>query len=55
VSATPNGPATDRGISSVEWYYDGSRWWITGWSDEGETVTRRIPAAFLPKAKPGKG
>lgn len=48
-SETPGGPALERGISSVSLYYDGSRWWITDWIDEGETPSNRIPGAFLPR------
>jgi len=53
-SSTPNGVPTDRGISSVQLYFDGSQWWITGWSDEGERPGNPIPAEFLPPtpAKP---
>jgi len=47
VSSTPNGAPTERGISSVQLYFDGSRWWITGWSDEEERTGNPIPAAFL--------
>jgi hypothetical protein len=48
-SHTPNGASVDRGISSVQLYFDGSRWWITGWTDEGERPGNPIPAEFLPR------
>jgi hypothetical protein len=47
-SNTPNGAPVDRGISSIQLYFDGSRWWITGWTDEGERPGNPMPAAFLP-------
>ena len=50
-SNTPSGAPVDRGISSVQLYFDGSRWWITGWADEGERPGRPIPAEFLPNSR----
>lgn len=49
-SSTPNGPAIDRGISSLHLYFDGKRWWITGWIDDGERPGNQIPDEFLPPA-----
>lgn len=48
-SSTPNGPPIDRGISSIQLYFDGVRWWITGWSDEGERPGNPIPSEFVPR------
>ncbi|CAN5465656.1 hypothetical protein BH09BAC6_BH09BAC6_32460 [soil metagenome] len=28
---TPDGPVIERGINSIELFYDGSRFWIIGW------------------------
>lgn len=28
---TPDGPATARGVNSINLYWDGARWWIMGW------------------------
>jgi len=50
-SNTPQGAPVDRGISSVHLYFDGSRWWITGWTDEGERPGHPIPATFLPGSR----
>lgn len=51
VSRTLNGAAVDRGISGIQLYFDGSRWWITGWIDESERPGNPLPAAFLPSAR----
>jgi hypothetical protein len=48
-SDTPGGAPTVRGISSIHLYFDGRRWWITGWMDEGEQPWRPIPREFLPR------
>ena len=48
-STTPNGRAVNRGISSVQLYFDGTRWWITGWTNEDERNGHPIPARFLPR------
>jgi hypothetical protein len=50
-SDTPSGAPVDRGISSIQLYFDGSRWWITGWTDEGERPGSPIPAEFLPDSR----
>jgi hypothetical protein len=43
--AVGTGPVTGRGVNSLDLYWDGTRWWITGaiWDDER-------PGAPLPKA-----
>jgi hypothetical protein len=51
-SATPNGPTIDRGISSIHLYFDGKRWWITGWFDEGERPGSPIPSEFILRQTP---
>lgn len=48
-SSTPNGSPIDRGISSIQLYFDGARWWITGWSDEAERAGNPIPSEFVPR------
>lgn len=50
-SDTPSGAPVDRGISSIQLYFDGSRWWITGWTDEGERPGSPLPAEFLPNSR----
>jgi hypothetical protein len=46
-SSAPNGSPIDRGISSIQLYFDGVRWWITGWADEGERAGNPIPSEFV--------
>jgi hypothetical protein len=48
-SDASGGVAIDRGISSLHLYYDGKRWWITGWLDEAEYPGNPIPPEFLPQ------
>ncbi|WGD33932.1 hypothetical protein [Olleya sp. YS] len=31
-----NGPVVDRGINSIQLYYDGNRWWILSWMFDNE-------------------
>ncbi len=46
---TENGTVIQRGINSIEFFWDGKRWWIAGaiWTDE--TKTSPIPKEFLPQ------
>jgi hypothetical protein len=46
---TATGPVTQRGINSIELFWDGKRWWIAGaiWTDE--TKANPIPKEFLPE------
>jgi hypothetical protein len=46
-----DGPVTQRGINSLELFWDGQRWWIAGsvWTDE--TKENPIPAEYLPGSK----
>jgi hypothetical protein len=46
--AKADGPVIARGINSIELYYDGVRWWITGAQWEDETPAHPIPKSFLP-------
>jgi uncharacterized protein (TIGR02246 family) len=48
VGAAPGEPITRRGVTSLQLYLDGTRWWITGWITDEETAARPIPAEFLP-------
>ena len=50
-SKSPGGAPVDRGVSSIQLYFDGTRWWITGWTDEGERPGSPLPAEFLPKPR----
>ena len=47
-SDTRDGAPIDRGISSIHLYFDGKRWWITGWLDQAEYPGNPIPSDFLP-------
>lgn len=48
---TEDGPVIDRGINSIELFWDGKRWWIANaiWSDESKPYP--IPNEYLPPAK----
>lgn len=48
---TPDGPVIQRGINSIELFWDGKRWWIANaiWTDE--TPENPIPAKYLPAKK----
>lgn len=41
------GPVIDRGINSIELFYDGTRFWITSWSFDSESNENRIPKEYL--------
>jgi hypothetical protein len=41
--------ASGRGINSIELFFDGTRWWISAASWEGERKDNPIPKEFLPK------
>jgi hypothetical protein len=43
----PTGPIIERGINSVELYYDGTRFWILGWFFDGERKDNPIPKKYL--------
>lgn len=47
--SSPEGPVVGRGIDSIELFWDGKRWWITGanlW--DINTSRHPLPAEFLP-------
>ncbi len=49
-SSSPDGKVEGRGIDSIELFWDGKRWWITGanlW--DLNTTKHPLPAEFLPK------
>lgn len=37
------GPVTERGINSIQLYYDGNRWWILSWMFDSERTDNPIP------------
>ena len=41
------GPVIDRGINSIQLYFDGTRWWIAGAVWEDERKDSPIPARYL--------
>jgi hypothetical protein len=48
-SSSPDGKVEGRGIDSIELFWDGKRWWITGanlW--DLNTTKHPLPAEFLP-------
>jgi len=42
------GPVTERGVNSVELYYDGKRWWIASATWDQERPDNPIPKELLP-------
>jgi hypothetical protein len=46
---TPDGKIIERGINSIELFYDGTRFWILGWFFDGERKDNPIPAKYLTK------
>ena len=47
-SDRPGGAIQQRGINSIQCYWDGTRWWILGWVYDSERAGNPIPAEFLP-------
>lgn len=45
---TPDGPVTDRGVNSLELFWDGTRWWIAAAIWDEERPDNPIPADLLP-------
>lgn len=43
------GPIIERGINSIQLYYDGKRWWITSAGWDSERADNPIPKEYLPK------
>ncbi len=41
------GPVIERGINSVELYFDGARFWITGWTFDSERKDNPLPKEYL--------
>ena len=44
---THDGPVIERGINSIELFYDGTRFWILGWFYDGERKDNPIPEEYL--------
>ena len=42
-------PIIERGINSIELFYDGTRFWILGWFFDAERKDNPIPAEYLTK------
>jgi len=45
---TPDGPITDRGINSLQLFWDGTRWWIASATWDEERPDNPIPPEHLP-------
>lgn len=41
------GPIIERGINSIELFFDGTRFWIMSWIYDGERKNNPIPAEYL--------
>lgn len=46
---TPKGEVIERGINSIELFFDGTRFWILGWFYDSESKTNPIPQEYLVK------
>jgi hypothetical protein len=46
---TPGGKINERGINSIELFFDGTRFWILGWFFDSERKNNPIPAKYLTK------
>ncbi|HRI24557.1 MAG TPA: hypothetical protein PLZ45_07750, partial [Ferruginibacter sp.] len=46
---TADGPVIERGINSIELYFDGTRFWILSWVFDHESDGQRIPQKYLLK------
>jgi hypothetical protein len=44
---TADGPVTDRGINSIQLYFDGTRFWILSWVFDQESEKQPIPKKYL--------
>src|SRR5215204_4551147 len=49
--STANGREKGRGVSRIELYWDGARWWISAAAWDEERPNNPIPKEFLPKGK----
>jgi hypothetical protein len=45
-----DGPVIDRGINSIQLYFDGTRFWILTWVFDSESNGRTIPEKYLKKS-----
>lgn len=45
-----DGPVIDRGINSIQLYFDGTRFWILTWVFDSESNGRIIPKKYLKKS-----
>jgi hypothetical protein len=46
---THTGPIIERGINSIELFYDGTRFWILGWFYDSERKDNPLPKIYLTK------
>ena len=48
---TADGPVIARGINSIELFWDGTRWWISGATWSTESAANPIPPEYLPASR----
>lgn len=46
---TPDGKVIERGINSIELFFDGTRFWISAWFFDSERKDNPIPSEYLAK------
>ena len=46
-----DGPIIERGINSIELFYDGKRWWIASNTWDDERPNNPLPPQYLPEKK----
>ena len=46
---TVDGPVIDRGINSIQLFYDGARFWVMGWIFDEERKDNPLPEEYLVK------
>ncbi|HVX48818.1 MAG TPA: hypothetical protein VHB48_01625 [Chitinophagaceae bacterium] len=44
---TAGGPVIERGINSIELFFDGTRFWITSWTFDNESKNNPLPEKYL--------
>lgn len=47
----PTGPATQRGVESCQFLYDGQRWWLANLLDQPELSARPLPPSLAGSAQ----
>jgi hypothetical protein len=47
ISEAPDAEPAQRGINSIQLFFDGERWWILSIAFTGESEAEPIPAQYL--------